>query len=101
MLTVLLARGDGPRSAVLVGYLLLIAGTTLRFRVSLLWFVTSLCLVSYVGLAAHTAWRRPALAVGVKEMMIFSLSLLILGVLQDQVLRRVRAANDPGEARLN
>jgi serine/threonine-protein kinase len=95
MLTVLLMRGDGPRSALLVAYLLLIAGTSLRFRVALVWFVTGICLVSYLGMVAHTAWWRPALAVGVKESMIFSLSLLILGALQHQLLLRIRAANGP------
>lgn len=35
MLSLLIYRGDGPRSALILAYLLLIAGTALRFRISL------------------------------------------------------------------
>jgi serine/threonine-protein kinase len=92
MATLMMARGQGPRSALLIGYPLLIVGTALRFRISLLWFVTGLCVASYVGMVVEAEWRRPALAVGVKDWLIFSLGLLILGFLQHQFLRRLRAA---------
>jgi hypothetical protein len=88
----MMVRGQGPRSALLVGYPLLIVGTALRFRISLLWFVTGLCVAGYLGMVAEAEWRRPALAVGVKDWLIFSLGLLILGFLQHQFLRRLRAA---------
>jgi hypothetical protein len=92
MATLMMARGQGPRSALLVGYPLLIVGTALRFRISLLWFVTALCVAGYLGMVADAAWYRPQLAVGVKDWVIFSLGLLILGFLQHQFLRRLRAA---------
>jgi hypothetical protein len=92
MLTLLLARGDGPRSSLLVGYLLLIAGTALRYRPSRLWFVAGLCVVSYLGIVLDAAWRRPDLAVGTKDWMIFCLSLLVLAVIQHQLLRRKAGA---------
>jgi serine/threonine-protein kinase len=92
MATLMMARGQGPRSALLIGYPLLIVGTALRFRISMLWFVTTLCIASYLSMVAEAAWRRPLLAVPVKDWMIFSLGLLILGFLQHQFLRRLRAA---------
>jgi serine/threonine-protein kinase len=92
MATAMMARGQGPRSALLVGYPLLIVGTALRFRISLLWFVTGLCVASYLGMVIEAEWRRPYLAIGVKDWLIFSLALVILGFLQHQFLRRLRAA---------
>jgi hypothetical protein len=92
MATLMMERGQGPRSALLIGYPLLIVGTALRFRTSLLWFVTSLCIAGYLGMVAEAAWRRPYLAVGVKDWLIFTLGLVILGFLQHQFLRRLRAA---------
>jgi eukaryotic-like serine/threonine-protein kinase len=92
MVTLLLARGDGPKSALLVAYPLLIASTALRFRVALLWFVTVLCILSYWSLVIEAAWYRPGLAVGTKNWMIFSISMLLVGIVQYQLLRRLRAA---------
>jgi serine/threonine-protein kinase len=92
MATIMMARGQGPRSALLVGYPLLIVGTALRFRISLLWFVTALCIVGYLSLVAEAAWRRPRLALGITDSMVFVIALLILGFLQHQFLRRLRAA---------
>jgi serine/threonine-protein kinase len=92
MLTVLLSQGDGPRSAMLVGYHLLIAAAALRFRIMLVWFVTGLSVVSYLGVVAETLWRRPQLATGLKDWVNFVLSLLILGFVQQLLLRRVRTA---------
>ncbi len=92
MTTLMMARGQGPHSALLIGYPLLIVGTALRFRISLLWFVTGLCITGYLGMVAEAALRRPHLAVGVKDWMIFTLGLLILGFLQHQFLRRLRSA---------
>jgi serine/threonine-protein kinase len=92
MATLMMARGQGPRSALLIGYPLLIVGTALRFRISLLWFVTGLCVAGYLSLVGEAAWRRPDLAVGITNWMMFTLGLLILGFLQHQFLRRLRAA---------
>jgi len=91
MATLMMWRGQGPRSALLVGYPILITGTALRFRTSLLWFVTGLCMAGYLGLVAEAHWRRPLLEVGFKDWGIFLLAQLILGYLQHQLLRRVRA----------
>jgi hypothetical protein len=91
MLTLVLLNGDGPHSALLPAYLLLIAGTALRLRISLIWLVTGLCCLSYLVLAAEAAWRRPALTTTWKDGIIFVLSLGILGLIQHFLLRRLRS----------
>jgi hypothetical protein len=87
----MMLRGQGPRSALLIGYPLLIVGTALRFRVSLLLFVTTLCVAAYLGMVAEADWRRHQ-PVEVKDWLVFVLGLVILGFLQHQFLRRLRAA---------
>jgi tRNA A-37 threonylcarbamoyl transferase component Bud32 len=92
MFTVFLLRGNGPQSAMLVGYLLLIAGTALRFRIAMVWFVTSLCLTSYFALVIEASGRRPHVAVTTKEWILFAISLFVLGLIQHLLLRRLQAA---------
>jgi len=90
--TLLLLKGDGPRSALLPVYLLLIAGTALRLRGTQVWFVTALCLLSYVGLLADASWRRPHLLPGQASGFIFVLSLGLIGLIQHFLLRRAKTA---------
>jgi serine/threonine-protein kinase len=92
MLTLLLLRGRGPHSTLVPTYLLLIAATALRLRLALVWFVTGLCLLSYLGLVAEAAWRRPELLPDRTAGIIFALSMLIQGLVQHLLLRRVRSA---------
>ena len=91
MFTLLVFRGNGPQSTMLVGYLVLIAGTALRYRTALVWFVTGLCLISYLGLVVEAAWHRPELAVAPNHWIPFVLSLFILGLTQQLMLRRWQA----------
>jgi serine/threonine protein kinase len=88
MLTLLLFRGNGPRSVLLPGYLLLTAATALRFRVGLVWFVTGLCVLSFAGLQAEAAWLRPHLALDWSAWNTFALTLCLLGLIQHLLLRR-------------
>jgi serine/threonine-protein kinase len=91
--TLLLLKGDGPRSAMLPGYFLLMAGTALRLRVALVWFVAGLCWLSYLSLLTEAAWRRPHLLPKQASGFIFVLSLGLVGLTQYFLLRRVRADN--------
>src|SRR5262249_43461548 len=96
LLTVLLLQGNGPRSVLLPGYLLLTAATALRFRVALVWFVTGLCVLSYAGLQAEAVWRRPQLAVEANAWNTFALTLCLLGLIQYLLLRRPPSAPPGG-----
>jgi serine/threonine-protein kinase len=92
MLTLLLLAGHGPKSSLLPVYLLLIGGAALRLRIALVWFVTGLCCLSYLGLVADAFWRRPEVAPGLPPVIIFPLSLGVLGLMQHLLLRRLRSA---------
>jgi eukaryotic-like serine/threonine-protein kinase len=92
MLTLYFWQGDGPRSAMLIGYPLLIALSALRFQIGLLWVVTGLCSASYLGLVVEAYLRRPQFAVRFKDWALFTLGLLILGFVQRLLLRRLGAA---------
>ncbi|HEV3446885.1 MAG TPA: serine/threonine-protein kinase [Gemmataceae bacterium] len=91
--TGLLRMKDGPSSSLLVGYLLLIALAALRFRTSLVWFVTELCLLSYTVLVVEKYWLdREQAPASPQTPVIFALSLLLMGFVMNLLLRRVRTA---------
>ena len=92
MFTLFLLEGGGPRSAMLPGYLLLIAGTALRLRLGLVWFVSGLCVLSYIGLLVEAAWRRPELQAEPTAVINFVLSLAVVGLIQVLLLRRLKTA---------
>ena len=90
LFTCLLAVADGPRSTILFGYLLLVAGATLRFRVGLVWYVTGLCLSAYLLLVAEAYWRRPHLLPPAKGVLPFLLGLMTMGLIGGILLGRIR-----------
>jgi tRNA A-37 threonylcarbamoyl transferase component Bud32 len=92
MFTAFLLRANGPRSDLVVCYLLLIAGAALRFRVLLVWFVTALCAASYFTLLADARHRRPHLQPGAAAGVIFLLSMAIMALVVSLLLRRFRLA---------
>jgi len=90
LFTCLLLVADGPKSPILVGYLLLVGGAALRLRIGLIWFVTGLCTVGYLSVVADAWWYRPHLAPAPSAHLPFVLSLAILGLILHLVLRRMR-----------
>jgi serine/threonine-protein kinase len=94
LLTALLWARDGMFSPLVVGYLLLIAVAALRFRTRLIWFVTELCLLSYASLVVDAYYlRTPGTEPASPQVpMVFALGLLLMGMTQTLLLRRVRAA---------
>ncbi|MBI5096023.1 MAG: serine/threonine protein kinase [Candidatus Hydrogenedentes bacterium] len=92
LLTLLLMRGGGPQSALLPIYFLLIGGAALRLRISLVWFVTGLSLLSYLTLLLDSTWRDSSLRVDIRTALLFSLGLILLGLTQHILLRRFHAA---------
>jgi hypothetical protein len=96
MATMIMELGKGPRSILVIVYPLLIVGSALRLRTSLLWFVTGLCVTGYIGMAGEAAWRRPYLAVELRSWLVFTVGLVILAVVQHQLLRRLRALTASG-----
>ena len=90
LFTALLSVADGPKSTVLIGYVLLVAGAALRFRIGLVWFVTGLSMAGYLWLVLDAHWYRPQLAPAPKALLPFVLSLGVMGLMMHFLLRRVR-----------
>ena len=92
MLTILLQVREGPQNAFVIGYFILIAATSLRFRIGLVWYVAGLCMASYIGLQV-AAWRQaPERALDMKAVTVFVLGLATMGLIPTLLLRRFRAA---------
>ncbi|MGE0323730.1 MAG: hypothetical protein AB7K71_37585 [Polyangiaceae bacterium] len=82
MMTAVLAVLDGPKSPMLVGFVLVLALSATRFSQRLIACTAGGTLVSYGVLLWHTAALRPALAVPRYHQLIFALTVVILaGVL--------------------
>jgi len=90
LLTAFLSVANGPKSTVLVGYLLLVAGAALRFRIGLVWFVTTLSLTGYLWLVVDAYWYRPQYVPKPGAILPFELGLGIMGLMMHFILRRAR-----------
>ena len=95
LFTGFLAVADGPSSSLLLGYPLLIAGTALRFRIGLIWFITGLSVAAYVGLALDAYWYRPHLATTAHDAVPFVLGLGVIGLIQHLIFRHIRRGDEP------
>lgn len=91
LLTTVLCVADGPRSPLLVGYFLILAMAALRFQLRLIWFATVGSMVGYLWVLGYATWYAPQpITVARYHQAIFLLALAIAGVVQGQVIRRVR-----------
>jgi serine/threonine-protein kinase len=88
--TLLLWQADGPKSPLVVGYLLLAGAAALRFRIRLVWWVTGLSLVGYLVLTGDAYLRRPDTAVQPYQTVLFVINLTMMGMILHLVLRRSR-----------
>jgi hypothetical protein len=93
LLTVLLMVSDGPRSPLIVGYFLIPGLAGLRFRLRLVWFATVAAMLGYVWLLGWAVWIERARDVRVPRYheLIFLTALAMSGIIQGQVIRRVKA----------
>ncbi len=93
LLTLLLMAADGPRSPLVVGYFLIPAMATLRFRARLVWFATIAAMLGYVWILGWAVWIRNVRDVRVPRYheLIVLTALALSGIIQGQVIRRVKA----------
>jgi hypothetical protein len=93
LLTLLLMVADGPRSPLVVGYFLIPALATLRFQLRLVWFATIAAMLGYVWLLGWAVWIESVRNVRVPRYheLIFLTALGLTGIIQGQVIRRVKA----------
>jgi hypothetical protein len=93
LLTVLLMVSDGPRSPLIVGYFLIPGLAGLRFQLRLVWFATVAAMLGYVWLLGWAVWIERARDVRVPRYheLILLTALAMSGIIQGQVIRRVKA----------
>lgn len=94
LLTAILTVADGPKSPLVVGYLLVVALSAIRFSLPLVWFATGGSMAGYLFLLGHAKWFVDPvvrnLHVPRYHQVMFLLAVLLTGVVIGQVIRRVR-----------
>jgi len=88
LVTVLLFSTDGPRSALAILYHLLVAGAVLRLRTDLVGYTTVLALVGYLSHVLYAAAYRPEMRPSLQEVVPFTITLGLVGLIQYFALRR-------------
>ncbi len=93
LLSLLLMVADGPRSPLIVGYFLIPALASLRFQLRLVWFATIAAMLGYVWLLGWAVWVQDLRDIHVPRHheLIFLTALALSGIIQGQVIRRVKA----------
>jgi hypothetical protein len=101
LLTAILTVADGPKSPLIVGYLLIIVLATLRFNLPLIWFAAAGSMAGYLFLLGYAKWfTERDLRVARYQQVIFLLALALSGIVLGQVIRRVRRLAKDYAARL-
>jgi hypothetical protein len=106
LLTTVLTLGDGPRSPLVVVYLLIIVLAALRFNLALIWCATAGAVAGYLYLlgfaqwGAIPGWPKGNMHIPRYHQVIFLLALVLTGVMAGQVIRRVRALAEHYATRL-
>jgi hypothetical protein len=93
LLTLLLMVADGPRSPLVIGFFLIPAMATLRFQLRLVWFATIAAMLGYGWLLGWARWIADVRDVRVPryQELIFLTALALSGLIQGQVIRRVKS----------
>jgi hypothetical protein len=105
LLTLMLMVAHGPRSAMVVGYFLIIVLSGLRFQLRLVWCATLGTMAAYLFLLGYAKWYAPAVAradmhVPRYQQLIVLTALALTGVMLGQILRRVKSLAADYAARL-
>ncbi len=96
LLTLMLMVAHGPRSAMVVGYFLIIVLSGLRFQLRLVWCATLGTMAAYLFLLGYARWFAPeAMRAGMLvpryQQFIVLAALGLTGVMLGQIIRRVKS----------
>ncbi len=95
LLTLVLWIANSIASPLIVGYPLLIAGSGLWFRVRLVWYMTALCIASYLFLAVDYHLHRGEIGamfdIGFDHHVIYSVGYFVVGAVTAYQVFRVRS----------
>lgn len=95
LLTCMLMIADGPRSPLVVAYLVILAASALRLQLPLVQYTTVGTLACYLYLSGFARWfTERDLRVPRYHQLIFMAALTLTGILMGQVVRGVRGMND-------
>lgn len=87
LVTTLLMATDGPRSALLILYLLVVASSALRLNLNLVRVSTLLAAVAYGAVLVHAYEYRPEWIVPRRQQIIFTLAIGCAGLIAGQAVR--------------
>ncbi len=90
LVTILLMVSDGPKSSLLVLYLLVVATTAVRLDLSLVRATTLMAAVGYGAIIVHSYEYREAWIVSRHHQVIFTLAIGCAGLLAGQSVRRAK-----------
>jgi hypothetical protein len=96
LVTLFLLAAKGPSSPVVIYYLLLVAGSALRFQIPLVWMACVLSVLGYGLLHLDALFWRQEMRTPPHTPFYFVLALVILAGIMHLLLRRLRAL--PGSA---
>lgn len=96
LLTLMLMVAHGPRSAMVVGYFLIIVLSGLRFQLRLVWCATLGTMAAYLFLLGYAKWFAPEavradMLVPRYQQFIVLASLALSGIMLGQIIRRVKS----------
>lgn len=98
LLTSMLIIADGPRSPLLVGYFVLLAGSALRLDVALVQFASVGALGGYLYVCGFARWFTDRdLRVPRYHQLMFLLALAMTGIILGQVVRQAKRYSARGE----
>jgi hypothetical protein len=105
LLTAVLMIADGPRSPLVVGYLLIIALAGLRLSLRLMWLATLCSMAGYIFLLGYVKYyvaaeRAAATSVPRYYELIVLVALAMEGIILGQLIRRVRVMAEDFARRL-
>jgi hypothetical protein len=88
--TTMLLVVDGPKSPLVVVYLLIVGSAALRMDLRAVWAATAFAAIGYAVLCGHSKWRRPETNVPRRAQVTFALALGAAGLLAGQAVRQAR-----------
>ncbi len=90
LVTLLLFAGTGPRSSLVVLYLLVVASSGLRLRLDVVRFATGLAFALYLVVVAWGVGIRPEHRIAHADQVVFMLAVLLTGAVAGQAVRQAR-----------
>ena len=90
LLTLMMLLSDGPKSPLVVVYMLVVGSTALRLSLPLVWVGTLGGVASYLFVLGEAFWFRPEHNVPRAEPVVLVIALAVMGLLAGQTVRQAR-----------